>query len=188
MLIILDQNSIQIIPTFPNFIFYVTISDWERERSNLGLWLDRNSCPISALSSFHHCQSQQRFHSDSWEICSGVQHNHDECKDIYLIGYAVRGHEPWLRTSTEKDIVLYKESKLCTLWICYYIHIEFPPISFWNQVKNACFNGAWFRKTAGIYSLYIEYRRYIFFVRFKLKKKLFSLIVPGFKLYYELQV
>jgi hypothetical protein len=46
----------------------------------MGLRLGRNSRLFSALLGLHHCHSQQGVHTDSWEICSGVQRNHDECK------------------------------------------------------------------------------------------------------------
>jgi hypothetical protein len=65
------------------------IPGWKRERRSLGVRLGRNSCPIPALSGLHHCGSQQGVHTDSWEICSGVQLYHDECKKLiinYILG------------------------------------------------------------------------------------------------------
>jgi hypothetical protein len=153
---------------------------------SLGLWLDRNSCPISALSGLHHCHSQQGVHTDSWEICSGVQYNHDECRDIYRIGYAVRGREPWLDTSTEKDIVLYKQRKLCILWIYCNIHNEFPPISFGTKLRLPDLTARDLGKLQGSTVCTLNTGDTISFTR--LKKKLYNLILPGIKLYYGLQV
>jgi len=39
-------------------LYYLSISGGDGERRSLGLRLDRNSCPISALSGLHHCHSQ----------------------------------------------------------------------------------------------------------------------------------
>ena len=39
-----------------------------------------SSSPISALCVFHHRGSQQGIQTDSWEICAGVQLDHDERK------------------------------------------------------------------------------------------------------------
>ena len=58
------------------------ISGRKCERRSLGVWLGRISCLFSALSGLHHYQSQQGVHTDSWEICSGVQQDHDECKKL----------------------------------------------------------------------------------------------------------
>jgi hypothetical protein len=40
-----------------------------------------SSSPISALCVLHHCGSQQRVQTDSWEICAGVQLDFDERKN-----------------------------------------------------------------------------------------------------------
>ena len=42
-----------------------------------------SSSPISALSVLHHRGSQQGIQTDSWEICAGVQIDHDERKNSY---------------------------------------------------------------------------------------------------------
>jgi hypothetical protein len=52
------------------------------EGRSLGVRLGRNPYLISALSGLHHCHSWQGIHTDSWEICSSVQQDHDECKKI----------------------------------------------------------------------------------------------------------
>jgi hypothetical protein len=50
----------------------------------MGMRLGRNPCPISTLSGFHHCDSQQGVQTDSWEICACVQLYVDECKETNL--------------------------------------------------------------------------------------------------------
>jgi len=55
------------------------------ERCSMGLWLGRNSCLISALSYLYHGLSKEWVQTDSWEICSGVEQDHDECKIIHII-------------------------------------------------------------------------------------------------------
>jgi hypothetical protein len=57
------------------------ISGWTCERRSLGVRLGRSSCPISALPGLHHRYSHQGVHTHSREICSGVQLDHDECKN-----------------------------------------------------------------------------------------------------------
>jgi hypothetical protein len=57
------------------------ISGWKCKRRGVGLRLGRNSCLLSALSGHHHYLSQQGVHTDSWEICSGLQLYNDECKN-----------------------------------------------------------------------------------------------------------
>jgi hypothetical protein len=57
------------------------------KRRSVGLRLGRNSCPISALSGFHHCDSQQGVYTDSWEICTGVQRYNVECKNSNRSAY-----------------------------------------------------------------------------------------------------
>jgi len=42
-----------------------------------------SSSPISALCMLHHRRSQQGIQTDSWEICAGVQIDHDERKNTY---------------------------------------------------------------------------------------------------------
>ena len=74
------------------------------ERRSLGLWLDRNSCLISALSGLHHCHSQQGVHTDSWEICSGVQQDLDECKKLLLYLYRARNKITQLSVLTHAQL------------------------------------------------------------------------------------
>jgi hypothetical protein len=65
------------------FIAFLFISGWKCQGRSVGVRLDRNSCPISALSGLHHRHSQQAVHTDSWEICSGLQQDDDECKFLF---------------------------------------------------------------------------------------------------------
>ena len=48
------------------------------------LWLGWSSSSISALCELHHRGSQQGVHTDSWEICTGVQLDHDERKNTHI--------------------------------------------------------------------------------------------------------
>jgi hypothetical protein len=48
---------------------------------SLGVRLGGNSCLISALPGLHHRRSQQGVHAHSWEICSSVKLDLDECKN-----------------------------------------------------------------------------------------------------------
>jgi len=45
-----------------------------------------SSSPISALCVLNHRGSQQGIQTDSWEICAGVQRDHDERKNTHYSG------------------------------------------------------------------------------------------------------
>jgi len=55
----------------------------------MGNRLGRSSSPISALCVLHHRGSQQGVQTDSWEICAGVQRDHDERKDTHYSEYTL---------------------------------------------------------------------------------------------------
>jgi hypothetical protein len=63
----------------------VTVSGTECERRGLGVRLDWNSCPVSALSALHHGDSQQAVHTHSWEVCSSEQRDYDECTIAFIV-------------------------------------------------------------------------------------------------------
>jgi len=49
-----------------------------------------SSSPISALCVIHHRGSQQGIQTDSWEICAGVQLDHDERKNTHYSEYIIQ--------------------------------------------------------------------------------------------------
>jgi hypothetical protein len=49
----------------------------------LGNRMGSSSSPILALSELHHRGNQQGVQTDSWEICAGVQLDHDERKNTH---------------------------------------------------------------------------------------------------------
>jgi hypothetical protein len=59
---------------------FLIITGRKRKRCCLENRLGWNSSPISALCVLHHRGSQQGVQTDSWEICAGVQLDHDERK------------------------------------------------------------------------------------------------------------
>jgi hypothetical protein len=54
--------------------------------------LGGHTCVFPALSAFHYHHSQQGVHTHGWEICSGVQHDHDERKGNNTKLYFEKGH------------------------------------------------------------------------------------------------
>jgi hypothetical protein len=71
--------------TFDCFNSVILSTGRKCEACSLRLRLGRNSCPIPALSGLHHRHSQQGVHTDSWQICTGVQLYHDERKDLAML-------------------------------------------------------------------------------------------------------
>jgi len=67
-----------------DFSFFQIVPSWKSKRGSMGLQLGGNLCPNSVQPSLRRCCSQQGAQTDSWEICTDVQLDHDECKDVNL--------------------------------------------------------------------------------------------------------
>jgi len=64
-----------------NSKIFLIFTGWRCKRCCLENRLGWSSSPISALCALHHGGSQQGVQTDSWEICAGLQLDHDKRKN-----------------------------------------------------------------------------------------------------------